>query len=167
MKSTLEFHAWRLIVQQLSGGSKGECDPEFNCFCYMQKYPEVEKSLGNKASCLNGMYHYLSEGKKRGWDGSCCVKGQKKAKPKRKGEVLYGECKNFKYNGGSITAKGMQYKKQSISMRYGFKDKGRGDITPHCTGIFKCDGDLLWCPAKACPMTEADRARQGKPSYQG
>merc|ERR1711907_484464 len=40
---------------------------------------------------------------------------------------------------------------------------GRGDITPHCTGIFKCDGDLLWCPARSCPMTKADRARQGRP----
>ena len=109
------------------------------------------------------MFHYLSEGKRRGWDGSCCAKGQKKARPERKGEVLYGECKNFKYNGGSITAKGLKYSDQSISMRLGFKDKGRGDVTPHCTGIFKCDGDLLWCPAKACPMTGADKARQGRP----
>ena len=29
-------------------------------------------------------------------------------------------------------------------------DSGRGDIGMHCAGIFKCDGDLLWCPAKSC-----------------
>jgi len=30
-------------------------------------------------------------------------------------------------------------------------------------GVFKCDGDLLWCPAKGCPMQFEDMSGMGRP----
>ena len=129
----------------------------------MQKNPKVENELGGSATCLNGMFHYLNEGKKQGLDGSCCVRGQSKARPERKAEVTYGECKNWDYKAGAVVTEGKVQKTGAGHFNYPSyikSDSGRGDIGMHCAGIFKCDGDLLWCPAKSC--TGGNDYKRGK-----
>jgi len=123
----------------------------------MQKNPGVERALGKKASCLSGMFHYLNEGKKKGLDGTCCVNGQARSRPDRKAEVVYGECKNWEYDSGSLITEGKYGDKRDSFMQKILGDSGRGDIGMHCAGIFKCDGDLLWCPSKSCTSGYQER----------